>query len=131
MPGESFNVHVCTHGTEMRRCLETTSLVPCQEGQTTVPPSSTSDQVSDHFHTLNTAARPSTGRCSAAVTNDTKTTPRIPGPRVLHATAYRLAPGYWPSSPTFLSFVPAYAFRPSDMGIAVPKRSTATRPVRL
>lgn len=44
-------------------------------------------QVSDHFHTSTTATRPSTGSCGRhphPQSNDTKKTPRIPGPRVLH-----------------------------------------------
>ena len=79
---------------------------------------------SDHFHPSTTATRPSTGSCGRHTPSAVK---RHQG----NATHSR-PPGA-PSSPTStsLSFAPAYAFRPSDMGFAASKRSTATRPVRI
>jgi hypothetical protein len=98
-----------------------TSLAPCQLGRTGAQACL---QVSDHFHTSTTATRPSTGSCGRHPPSAVK--------RHQENATHSRPPGA-PSSPTStsLSFAPAYAFRPSDMGIAASKRSTATRPVRV
>ena len=86
---------------------------------------STSLPVSDPSHPSTTpATRPSTGSCGRHSPSAVK--------RHQENATHSRPPGA-PSSPTStsLSFAPAYAYRPSDMGIAASKRSTATRPVRV